>query len=245
MVTTRQTGNIKKNSFELQAWQRQEWVIGVDEVGRGCFAGPVVAAAVILPLNKPHRLLKDSKIMTPEEREKAFAWIAKHCHYGIGIVHHRAIDEHNIWHATLIAMKKAVMHLLEVSSHQPSIILTDAMPLNLTNTHIHEIPVYYFIKGESRSSSIAAASIVAKVYRDAMMKLYDQAIPGYGWSNNKGYGTIHHKRAIKEQYHSFMHRMTFLQKMAQTDYSEQDKQLSIPTSASATLGTPVQEYSLD
>ena len=228
MVTTRQTGNIKKNSFELQAWQRQEWVIGVDEVGRGCFAGPVVAAAVILPRDKPHRMLKDSKIMTREEREKAFAWIAKHCHYGIGIVHHRAIDEHNIWHATLMAMKKAVMHVLEVSSQQPSMILTDAMPLNLTDTHFHAIPVYYFTKGESRSSSIAAASIVAKVTRDAMMKLYDQAIPGYEWSDNKGYGTIAHRAVIKEKNYSFLHRMTFLQKLLQQDYSEQDKQLLIP-----------------
>lgn len=238
MVTTRQTGNIKKNSFEYDAWQRQELVIGVDEVGRGCFAGPVVAAAVILPRDKAHRMLKDSKIMTSEEREKAFAWIVKHCSYGIGIVHHRAIDEHNIWHATLIAMKKAVMHALEASGQKPSTILTDAMPLNLADTHFHEIPVYYFTQGESRSSSIAAASIVAKVTRDAMMKLFDEAIPGYGWSDNKGYGTIGHRAAIKEQNYSFLHRMTFLQKLLQPDYSEGDKQLILPIVLSAPTSSP-------
>jgi ribonuclease HII len=144
-----------------------------------------------------------------------------------------------------MAMKKAVMQLLEVSGQQPSTILTDAMPLNLADTHFHEIPVYYFTQGESRSSSIAAASIVAKVTRDAMMKLYDEAIPGYGWSDNKGYGTTAHRAVIKEQQHSFLHRMTFLQKLLQPDYSEEDKQLSIPSSVISALGAPSQEYSLD
>jgi ribonuclease HII len=95
MVIVRQRGNIKKNSFENNAWQQQTIVVGLDEVGRGCFAGPVVAAAVILPLNKAHRMLKDSKIMTPQERDVAFKWIKKHCAYGIGIVHHRTIDQRN------------------------------------------------------------------------------------------------------------------------------------------------------
>ncbi len=249
MTITRQTGNIKKNSFETDAWQRQMLVVGIDEVGRGCFAGPVVAAAVILPIGKPHRMLKDSKIMTPEEREKAFQWIKKHCHYGIGIVHHRSIDEHNIWRATLIAMKKALIHVLEASGTRPSAILTDAMPLDLSDTHFHTIPVYYFTKGERRSSSVAAASIAAKVTRDAMMALYDKAIPGYGWSDNKGYGTVHHKHAIKKQHHSFLHRITFLQNMMQSDYSEEDKQLILPIVLSALtpysipshMGTPTEE----
>src|SRR5579863_9600369 len=110
MSKNRQTVNIKKNSFELAAWNDQRFVIGVDEVGRGCLAGPLVAAAVILPLNKAHSMLKDSKIMTPIERLKAFKWIKKHCWYGIGIVHNRIIDKHNIWQATIIAMKKALIH---------------------------------------------------------------------------------------------------------------------------------------
>ncbi len=210
MVIVRQTGNIKKNSFEYDAWSKQSIVVGLDEVGRGCFAGPVVAAAVILPINKTHRMLKDSKIMTQQEREAAFKWIKKHCIYGIGVVHHRMIDQHNIWHATLIAMKKALMHALQGLSERPSAVITDAMPLNLSDTHFDDIPVYFFTKGESRSSSIAAASIIAKVIRDDMMKLYDQMIPGYGLAENKGYGTPKHQKALLERNYSFIHRENFV-----------------------------------
>jgi ribonuclease HII len=210
MVKIRQTGKIKKNSYETAAWQQQTLVVGIDEVGRGCIAGPVVAAAVILPLNKTHRMLKDSKIMTAQERQEAFQWIAKHCAYGVGIVHHRIIDQCNIYHATLIAMKKALMNLLALSPTRPTAILTDAMPLDLFDTHFHDIPVYYFPKGESKSSSIAAASIAAKVTRDAMMGLYDTAIPGYTWASNKGYRSPAHKRAVKTSQHSIIHRMRYL-----------------------------------
>jgi len=226
MVIVRQTGNIKKNSFEFDAWSRQAIVVGLDEVGRGCFAGPVVAAAVILPLNKAHRMLKDSKIMTPQERETAFKWIKNHCVHGIGVVHHRMIDQHNIWQATLIAMKKALMHALEGLSERPSAIITDAMPLNLSDTHFHDIPVYFFTKGESKSSSIAAASIVAKVTRDAMMKLYDQAIPGYGLAENKGYGTPKHQKALLERSYSFIHRENFVHTFMQKA-DDKKEQLSL------------------
>ena len=97
----------KKNSYEQQAWSSKEFVCGVDEVGRGCLAGPLVTAAVILPLDCTYHLLKDSKVMEPQEREQAARWIKKHCLYSYGIVHHRLIDTHNIWHATLIAMRKS------------------------------------------------------------------------------------------------------------------------------------------
>jgi len=224
MVKIRQTGKIKKNSHEFAAWQQQAVIVGIDEVGRGCIAGPVVAAAVILPLNKTNRKLKDSKIMTPEEREEAFQWIAQHCTYGVGVVHHRIIDQRNIYHATLIAMKKALMNLLESSSQRPTTILIDAMPLDLADTHFNDIPVYYFPKGESKSSSIAAASIVAKVTRDAMMGLYDAAIPGYKWADNKGYRTPVHKRAVKTYQHSIIHRMRYLDNLL---IEESEAQLSI------------------
>lgn len=210
MVILRQCGNIKKNSFEYNAWQQQAVIVGLDEVGRGCFAGPVVAAAVILPLNKAHRMLKDSKIMTSQERDAAAKWIKKHCAYGVGIVHHRTINQRNIWHATLIAMKKALMHVLHDLPVRPSAIITDAMPLDLSDTHFRDIPVYYFPKGESKSSSIAAASIIAKVTRDAMMALYDRAIPGYGLTDNKGYGTAVHRVALQQYAHSLIHRETFV-----------------------------------
>jgi ribonuclease HII len=218
MVITRQRGNIKKNFFEYAAWQEQAIVVGLDEVGRGCFAGPVVAAAVILPLNKAHRMLKDSKIMTLQERDAAAKWIKKHCTYGIGVVHHRTIDQRNIWHATLIAMKKALMHALHNLSVRPSVIITDAMPLDLSDTHFRDIPVYYFPKGESKSSSIAAASIIAKVTRDVMMELYDRAIPGYGLTDNKGYGTAKHRVALQQYAHSLIHRETFVSSFAKASY---------------------------
>lgn len=210
MVKIRQTGKIKKNSHEAAAWQQKAVVVGIDEVGRGCIAGPVVAAAVILPLNKTNRKLKDSKMMTAQEREEAFEWIAKHCKYGVGIIHHRIIDKHNIYHATLIAMKKALLNVLQTSGLQPAAIVTDAMPLDLCDTSFDNIPVYYFPKGESKSSSIAAASIVAKVTRDAMMGLYDHAIPGYKWASNKGYRAPAHKKAVKDLQHSIIHRLRYL-----------------------------------
>jgi ribonuclease HII len=109
---------------------------------------------------------------------------------------------------------------------RPSAIITDAMPLNLSDTHFHDIPVYFFPKGESKSSSIAAASIVAKVTRDAMMRLYDQAIPGYGLSDNKGYGTPAHKKAIQNYNYSFIHRVNFVHTFLQkTD--DKKEQLSL------------------
>lgn len=226
MVKIRQTGNIKKNSFEVAAWQNQAVVVGIDEVGRGCLAGPVVAAAVILPLNKAHRMLKDSKIMTSQEREAAFAWIKRHCDYGIGIVDHRTIDRHNIYQATLIAMKKALINVLEASFQWPSAVVVDAMPLDLSGTQYADIPVYYFPKGETKSSSIAAASIVAKVTRDAMMESYDCAIPGYALADNKGYGTAVHTVAIKTHHYSIIHRVSFLTKLLQRQ-DEKETQLRI------------------
>ncbi len=226
MVIIRQTGNLKKNSHERAAWQQQAVVVGIDEVGRGCLAGPLVAAAVILPLNKAHRMLKDSKIMTPEERNDAFNWITLNCGYGVGIVHHRTIDKHNIYQATLIAMKKALVHALEMSVQRPSAILIDAMPLDLSDTQFNDIPVHYFTKGETKSSSIAAASIVAKVTRDAMMELYDCAIPGYALADNKGYGTVVHKLALKTHHSSIIHRTSFLKKLLSNE-SESSVQLEI------------------
>jgi ribonuclease HII len=168
-------------------------------------------------------MLKDSKIMTPQERATAFEWIKKNCYYGIGVVHHRTIDERNIWQATLIAMKKALMHAVHDLPVRPSAIITDNMPLNLSDIHFHDIPVYYFPKGESKSSSIAAASIVAKVTRDAMMALYDQAIPGYTLTNNKGYGTAAHRDVLRQSAYSLIHRRTFVHTFLQ----KQDEQLTM------------------
>jgi len=203
----------KKNTFELNAWTNNSFVVGIDEVGRGCLAGPLVTAAVILPMHTTYPLLKDSKIMTPQDRQKAFKWIKKRCWYGISIVHNRIIDKHNIWQTTLIAMKKALINVIEISAVTPSAILIDAMPLDTSDTHLHNIPVHRFYYGEKKSTSIAAASIVAKVTRDALMESFDAIIPGYKLAENKGYATVSHRNALKQQDHSIIHRMSFLKKI--------------------------------
>ena len=226
MTKIRQTGNIKKNSFEIAAWDQQAVIIGVDEVGRGCLAGPLVAAAVVLPINKAHRMLKDSKIRTAQEREAAFLWIKRHCSYGVGIVNHRTVDKKNIYQATLIAMKRALLHALNGSSQRPIAVVVDAMPLDLSDTSFHDIPVYYFTQGETRSSSIAAASIVAKVTRDAMMESYNRVIPGYALVDNKGYATAVHQSALKMHHYSIIHRVSFLTKLLGSE-SKNEAQLRI------------------
>lgn len=200
----------KKKFYEDAAWQNSRTVCGIDEVGRGCLAGPLVTAAVILPPFKKHRLLLDSKILTVNEREQAYRWIMRHCSYGIGIVSSQIIDTHNIWQATLLAMKKAVIHAIARSGDMPSALLVDAMPLSVHDTGYASIPVYHFIKGESKSSSIAAASIVAKVTRDRLMGELDPLFPGYGFSEHKGYATQKHKEAVVTLGSTIIHRVSFL-----------------------------------
>lgn len=224
MQIKRQTVNFNKNHFEKTAWENQSVIVGIDEVGRGCLAGPLVTAAVILPLNKTCRLLKDSKIMTNQELQKAASWIRKHCIFATGIVHNRIIDKHNIWHATLIAMKKAVIHILELYPTKPSAIVIDAMPLTLDDMPFCDIPIHYFTKGEQKSSSIAAASIIAKVTRDELMATFDTLIPGYKLSSNKGYATKAHKNSIFSHNASIIHRTTYLGKIIQhNDHNKQQK----------------------
>jgi ribonuclease HII len=224
MVTTKRKPDFKRHLYEKEAWERSELVLGVDEVGRSCLAGPVVAAAAILRPRARHKLLKDSKILTPEQRQEAFEWLMKNSSSAVGIVDHRTIDSRNIYQATLIAMKRAVVQLLAHAPQEPSIILVDAMPLKLDHS---EIPVVHFIYGERQSASIAAASIIAKVTRDALMTRVDSIIPGYAFSNNKGYGTKAHKDGIKVHGLSFMHRMSFVQKITGEMQSMIDEEVEI------------------
>lgn len=222
-----QINNFSKNYFEKTAWNANQVVCGIDEVGRGCLAGPLVTAAVILPENCSYRLLKDSKILTPDQRIKAYNWIVENCKYGFGIVHHRIIDTHNIWHATLIAMKKALVSLLSKEEKAPSCILVDAMPLQLLDTSYKTIPVHYFPFGEQKSSSIAAASIIAKVKRDSLMTHLETVVPGYNFQSHKGYATAEHRSLIKANTRSIIHRTSFnyLQKKDLTQ--DQLEQLSL------------------
>lgn len=201
---------IKKNHFEAAAWAHNRCVCGIDEVGRGCLAGPLVTAAVILPVNTKSRLIHDSKVLTAQERLKAYQWLVAHGSYGVGIVHHRVIDQRNIWQATLLAMKRALTNLLATSNVSPEAILVDAMPLDVGDTGYQGIPVHHFHHGEQKSISIAAASIIAKVTRDKLMDDFELMFPGYHLGQHKGYGTALHRDALKERQASIIHRESFL-----------------------------------
>jgi ribonuclease HII len=180
-------------------------IAGTDEAGRGPLAGPVVAAAVIFDNKTYKRGVKDSKQLTEEERDKMYAWIIKHAlAYGVCAVSHGEIDRINILQASLTAMRKAVDRL----SIRPDIILVDG-----NKTFFHSIPAVPVISGDCKSFSIAAASIIAKVTRDSIMKRLCCKFPQYLWSKNKGYATPEHIRAIKEFGPCCLHRQSFLRKI--------------------------------
>ena len=178
-------------------------VAGIDEVGRGPLAGPVVAACVILPQNCKIKHLNDSKKI-PKSKHKAIYQevLEQSLAVGIGIVDNELIDQVNIYEATKIGMLQAVENLKGQIS-QPDYLLIDAMKLDIA------IPQQSIIKGDANSLSIAAASIVAKVTRDKMMTDYDQLFPGYGFSENAGYGTKQHLLGIEKIGISPIHRKSF------------------------------------
>jgi len=222
MITMKRKPDFKRQMYEKEAWERLELVCGIDEVGRSCFAGPVVAAAAILRPKAKFKYLKDSKVLTAEQRDLAYDWLTKNSTFAVGIIHHRLIDSKNIYHATLRAMKRAVVQLLSHAPRAPSVILIDAMPVSLEHT---DIPVVSFCYGERQSASIAAASIIAKVTRDRLMSRLDPSIPGYGFASNKGYGTKVHRDGLKEHGKTFLHRLSFLNH--QLGIEEGDEQQSM------------------
>jgi len=176
-------------------------IAGVDEAGRGPLAGPVVAAAVILPEAVLLEGVRDSKEMTENGREKAFSLIhEKALSVGVGVVSAEEIDRSNILQASLQAMKQAILSL----DPQPDFCLVDGI-------HPVPVPIPYrcLKKGDRRSHSISAASVVAKVYRDRIMCSFHERFPVYGFSENKGYGTAQHLAALREQGACPIHRMTF------------------------------------
>lgn len=207
MITIKRKPNFKKNFYEQSFWLEKKLVCGIDEVGRGCLAGPVVTAAVILHSQKTSRLIKDSKLLLPEDRLKAYKWLQKNSFFAVGILNHRMIDHLNIYHATASAMKRAVMQLMAKVDQKPSIILVDALPLKLEN---FEGDVVAFPFGESKSISIAAASIIAKVTRDKIMGQLNSVFPGYEFGKHKGYCTKQHVELLKELQQSLIHRKSFL-----------------------------------
>lgn len=193
--------------YETRAKSRgASQVAGVDEAGRGPLAGPVVAAAVMLNPNDPIDGLNDSKQLSEKARERFFGEIqARALAVGVGIVGPEEIDRINILQATLQAMNRAVEGLPAAGEHIcPDYLLIDALTLKGV-----PIPQDGIIKGDAKSASIAAASIVAKVTRDRLMVQYDGQYPGYGFAGHKGYPTRAHKEAIRRLGPCAIHRRSF------------------------------------
>lgn len=177
-------------------------VAGIDEAGRGPLAGPVVAAAVILPKDIFLPFLNDSKKVTEKRRDVLFDQIKQEAiAYGIGIASNALIDEINILQATYEAMREAISKL----SKTPDILLVDAV--HIPNINIKQVGI---VKGDAKSVNIAAASILAKVTRDRLMLEYDKIYPEYGFASNKGYGTAKHIEALKAYGACDIHRRSFI-----------------------------------
>ncbi len=192
--------------YQLQQYERdyekEGLICGIDEVGRGPLAGPVVAGAVILPKNCEILYLNDSKQLSAEKREQLYDVILEHAvAVGIGIVSPQRIDEINILQATYEAMRQAIGKL----NPQPAVLLNDAV--RIPQVAIQQVPI---IKGDAKSVSIAAASIVAKVTRDRMMEQYEEVFPGYGFARNKGYGSKEHIEALQTMGPTAIHRRSFI-----------------------------------
>ena len=178
------------------------YICGIDEVGRGPLAGPVVAGAVILPKDHPILYLNDSKKLSEKKREALYDEIMEHAvATGIGMAGPARIDEINILQATYEAMRMAIENL----KVRPDLLLNDAV--TIPEVTIPQVPI---IKGDAKSVSIAASSIIAKVTRDRMMVEYDKILPGYDFASNKGYGTKAHIAGLKELGPSPIHRKTFI-----------------------------------
>ena len=182
------------------------YLCGIDEVGRGPLAGPVVACAVILPKDCDILWLNDSKKLTAKKREELYDVILEGAvSVGIGMASPERIDEINILQATYEAMRAAIEEVEKKLGTKPEVLLNDAV--TIPEVSIRQVPI---VKGDAKSVSIAAASIVAKVTRDRMMVEYDKVLPGYDLASNKGYGTKAHIAALKELGPTPIHRASFI-----------------------------------
>lgn len=182
-----------------------KYIAGIDEAGRGPLAGPVVVASVILPQDSMIEGINDSKKISEAKREKLYEIITKEAiSYGVGIIYQDEIDQINILQAT----KKGLTESIKQMSIKPNIIMVDA----LSGIDTLGIPYKSIIKGDAKCYSIAAASIIAKVTRDRIMREWDKIYPEYGFGSHKGYGTAKHIAAIKEFGPCPIHRRTFIKK---------------------------------
>lgn len=201
--------SFNENFFEEIAWNKNRSVFGIDEVGRGCLAGPVVTATVeLINKNIPYFII-DSKALNSNDLLNSYNWLLKNSRFSIGIVNCHNIDKLNIWNATLLCMKKSTIGLFYKTKTIPTAILVDSMPLELNNTIYNKIPIYSFDKGESKSVSIASASIIAKVTRDRLLEKYEKIFPGFSFGEHKGYGTANHNKELEQNGSTIIHRKTF------------------------------------
>lgn len=211
-LITQRVRQIEKRNHEIEEFQQRLryehdlWnkginvIAGVDEVGRGPLAGPVVACAVVLPHDFDVYEVNDSKQLSEKKRYELAKQIrVKAIDYSYGIADNKLIDDINIYEATRVAMREAVMGLKEL----PQEIIVDAMQIDVD---IHQLKL---IKGDSKSASISAASILAKTYRDDLMKQYDNQYPDYDFVNNAGYGTKKHLDALNKYGSTPIHRRSF------------------------------------
>ena len=188
-------------------YESKGFVCGIDEVGRGPLAGPVVAGAVILPKDCKILYLNDSKQLSEKKREELYDVIMREAvAVGLGYASHERIDEINILQATYEAMRQAINNL----NIRPDILLNDAV--TIPGVEIRQVPI---IKGDAKSVSIAAASIVAKVTRDRLMVEYDKTYPEYHFADNKGYGAAVHIEALKKYGPTPIHRKSFIKKFVE------------------------------
>jgi ribonuclease HII len=186
----------------LQHYPSTKIICGVDEAGRGCIAGPVVAAAVILPKNFKHNFLNDSKQLTEKQRNELRPIIEKNAiAFGVGIIDNHKIDEVNILQATYLAMHQAIDNLQK----DPTLLLIDGNRFKPYQKTQH----LSIVKGDATYIEIAAASVLAKTYRDEMMEKLSLEYAVYNWQKNKGYPTIEHRKAVKEFGSCEYHRQTF------------------------------------
>jgi len=194
---------LKEDENKIHRDRKIKYIAGIDEAGRGPLAGPVVVGVVIMPEDSMIEGVNDSKKVSEKKREKLYDQITEEAiSWGVGIVDQEEIDEINILNAT----KKAVTMAISKLKTKPELILVDA----LTGIDTLGIPYESIIKGDAKEYSIAAASIIAKVTRDRIMRKWDEVYPEYGFAGHKGYGTAAHIKAIKEYGPCVLHRKTFI-----------------------------------
>ncbi len=200
-----------ENTHEQHAWRNNLCIAGIDEAGRGPLCGPVVIAGVILPENTAPDFLIDSKKISEKRRLAAYNWIIANCIYTSVTISPTIIDKINIYQATMVGMRQVYFQLAALCKQQgisqPQHLVIDAMPLPAPSNGVLVTPI---IRGEAASSSIAAASIVAKVTRDAMLADYAKIFPNYSFTKHKGYGTAQHIKELKDFGPSLIHRTSFV-----------------------------------